>query len=627
MGGVFLVGIAGALGLAGALDRIRVEDGVLKDAAGRARVFHGVNVVYKAPPWHPRIDAFSSNDSLVEEDMAQLAAWGFNVVRLGVMWPGVEPERGSYDRTYLATMRGIVARLAARGIYTIVDFHQDAFSQEYCGEGFPAWVADALEPVATSCDETWLAEFGRLIGQCAPIASYNFTTDPATGFPDTDECLARDFTMYSRAPEVTSSWGKVFANASGVAEALVAYWAVVAETFAGVEGVLGYDLVNEPLNGDFFEDATLLEPGAADRRLLEPLYARMAAAIRARDADAILFFEPTPYPSNIPVLGGVHAAGFAEAPGGNAALSYHIYSCGFAATDCDRNGDVPGVDCDACDAFAEAAGATRSSDARRLGAAAFLTEFGACSGSASCLAEISRVADVADAHLHSWAYWQFKYFRDVTTVSGPAESFYDADGALQDAKVAALRRTYASAVAGAPASMRYGAGGAFRLRYAAAGGLTTEVVLDGAGPRVVSVANATFVSDGARLTVAAGAGAAVDVAVARSSTAPTVGAYSFGDGLVRWTRRNGTAGFSLASNGTGWKGCYVKDDAGATTCALTTDGPAACDALDAHGLLFDYTIELWRAELLGIHAKVATIPASYFGPLLKERVEFEWEDA
>ncbi len=85
MGGVFLVGIAGALGLAGALDRIRVEDGLLKDAAGRARVFHGVNVVYKAPPWHPRIDAFSSNDSLVDEDMAQLAAWGFNVVRLGVM--------------------------------------------------------------------------------------------------------------------------------------------------------------------------------------------------------------------------------------------------------------------------------------------------------------------------------------------------------------------------------------------------------------------------------------------------------------------------------------------------------------------------------------------------------------
>ena len=70
MGGVFLVGIAGALGLAGALDRIRVEDGLLKDAAGRARVFHGVNVVYKAPPWHPRIDAFSSNDSLVDEDMA-----------------------------------------------------------------------------------------------------------------------------------------------------------------------------------------------------------------------------------------------------------------------------------------------------------------------------------------------------------------------------------------------------------------------------------------------------------------------------------------------------------------------------------------------------------------------------
>ena len=64
MGGVFLVGIAGALGLAGALDRIRVEDGLLKDAAGRARVFHGVNVVYKAPPWHPLVTMFSAPLSL-----------------------------------------------------------------------------------------------------------------------------------------------------------------------------------------------------------------------------------------------------------------------------------------------------------------------------------------------------------------------------------------------------------------------------------------------------------------------------------------------------------------------------------------------------------------------------------
>lgn len=56
-------------------------------------------------------------------------------------------------------------------------------------------------------------------------------------------------------------------------------------------------------------------------------------------------------------------------------------------------------------------------------------------GSAACIAEIDRVGDAADSALHSWAYWQFKWFHDITTVSGPIEGFYTAAGDLQTAKV------------------------------------------------------------------------------------------------------------------------------------------------------------------------------------------------
>ena len=626
--------LALAVPVASSLDRIHVDGGYLKDERGRNRLFRGVNAVYKAPPWHPVTDWYDSNTSLAREDMEQLAAWGFNVVRLGVLWPGVEPEPGVYDEAYLATMRAIVEDLAAHGIYTIVDFHQDAFSQMYCGEGVPDWAARLLEPVTTSCDETWLAEFGRLIGQCLPMASYNFTRDPTTGFPATSECLEHDFTLYSRAPEVTSSWGRLFANVGGVRDSLVAYWKKVAEAFAGVESVLGYDLVNEPLNGDFFADGTLLEPGAADRRLLQPLYAQLEEEIRSADAAAILFFEPAPfpdtYPSDIPILGGVHEAGFTEAPN-NSALSYHIYSCGFAATDCDRAGDTPAVACETCDVFAAAAGRTRAADAAALGGAAFLTEFGACSGSEACLAEISRVADVADAHFQSWAYWQFKYFSDITTVSGPAESFYDADGSLQAPKVAALRRTYAAAVAGAPASMRYAAG-AFRLAFEASdAAVATEVVLDGRDV-LVDVVNGSYAVDGTALTVVADSvGAAVDVAVVPAPS-PTSGEFRTDEGdTIAWTRTAGT-GVSLASNATWWKGVYVKADDGATVCSLETQdddrGPKLCDIsqIGAHGLLFDYTVEFWKAKFLGAHVRVGTMPASTLGPLLGLRVDLFWEN-
>ena len=43
----------------------------------------------------------ASNDyakSLTPQDMKQLRTWGLNVLRLGVMWPGVEPVEGQCVR-------------------------------------------------------------------------------------------------------------------------------------------------------------------------------------------------------------------------------------------------------------------------------------------------------------------------------------------------------------------------------------------------------------------------------------------------------------------------------------------------------------------------------------------------
>merc|ERR1711963_1232949 len=127
--------------------------------------------------------------------------------------------------------------------------------------------------------------------------------------------------------------------------------------------------------------------------------------------------------SNVPFVGGVHKMGATAGPAGDdhphQALSYHIYSCGFADTHCDRAGDTHAVDCPVCDKFAVDAVSARSADAKRLGGGVFLTEFGACGESDECVAELNRVLGRAETALHSWAYWQFKYFHDITTVAGP----------------------------------------------------------------------------------------------------------------------------------------------------------------------------------------------------------------
>jgi endoglycosylceramidase len=90
------------------------------DDQGRVRIFHGVNAVYKVPPWIPQTTGFDPQLSLSSEDITNLQKWGFNVVRLGMMWPGVEPVKGQYDTNYLKAMKQLVDDLGAAGIYTLL---------------------------------------------------------------------------------------------------------------------------------------------------------------------------------------------------------------------------------------------------------------------------------------------------------------------------------------------------------------------------------------------------------------------------------------------------------------------------------------------------------------------------
>ena len=86
---------------------------------------------------------------------------------------------------------------------------------------------------------------------------------------------------------------------------------------------------------------------------------------------------------------------------------------------------------------------TRATDAERLGIPYHITEFGACLTEGPCTQEITQVCDVADEFLVGWAYWQFKYYADLTTSAGTgSEGFYESDGSLQHWKVKALTRSY-----------------------------------------------------------------------------------------------------------------------------------------------------------------------------------------
>jgi len=419
---------------------------------GRARLFHGVNAVYKVPPWHPETQAFNTDTSLSAEDIADLAAWGFNVVRLGVMWPGVVPQAGAANATYLATMQQLVADLGAAGIYTIVDCHQDLFSRYFCGEGAPDWATPQHS----------------LLGFPGPVGEPNsIELNPVTGYPNLTQCLEKPFFEYYFSAAVGNAFQELYDNTRGLQDEFAAYWQAVAAAFADSPYVLGYEIINEPWAGDIYKHPkALLEPGYADQNFLFPLYQNIYNAIREVDTEHIVFFESA--------VSDEYPCGFPSGPGGPEAdevqaYSYHVY-CGPT----DANGDpTKPLLCNYTDDYLFD---VKQYDHKRMGLAGFMTEFGALLGTQVGVDSLHYLLGKADHSIQSWAYWQYKSYKDVTTASpSGAESFY-VNGTLDTAKVRALSRTYARATAGVPTVQFFDPVTAiFQLGYDIVSGLASDV--------------------------------------------------------------------------------------------------------------------------------------------------------
>lgn len=422
------------------------------DEHGRVRLFHGVNAVYKIPPWYPQTEGFDPLNSLSELDAANLSQWGFNFVRLGMMWPGVEPAQGQFDAKYLDTMGQIVETLGKYGIYTLLDFHQDIFNRKFCGEGFPDW--------ATPTDAE--LPFPLPVGMPMP-------TNATNGYPDLDSCLQRQFAEYYFSDSVGHAFQGLYDNVNGLQDNLNLFWDQVSSIFNWSQSVIGYELINEPWPGDVLKYPYLvLEPGKADQEHLAPMYKKLHTTIRKNDDQHIIFFEKAL--SDI-----VFPCGFTSGPGGpeyndRQAYSYHVY-CG----DTDSQGNPKNIaECDVVDDFSFQ---LVFRDHKRIGGGGMMTEFGAVAVSQNSVDAIDFLTSLADANLQGWSYWQFKYFQDLTT-SGSGEGFYYPNGTVEVSKLKSLSRTYAPAIAGIPTQMLFDPDTAnFQLNYQANTDITAGTVI------------------------------------------------------------------------------------------------------------------------------------------------------
>lgn len=375
------------------------------DEYGRVRIFHGLNRVQKGYPWYyPQL--------LNEDHLDNLQRWGFNVVRLGMMWSGVEIKPYVVNTTYLDVMEKIVKSLSDRGIYVILDMHQDAIStltgSSY--DGAPLWLVEQFK-------------------QQSPKFPWPFSKPPSNWMLNyvTGECGDAFHSLYN--------------NEAGAVDHVKFFWKTVAKRFGKYDNVLGYELINEPWPGNVVKDPLLFVPGEVGTNILQPFYDKIFSAINDVDNTTMIFYEPVTW--GMILHGDKFGSGFHYVPGGDTqtsrgVLSFHYY-CWFAGT-YDQN-PFPWWLRNLCDKmFFPDVLKSVAKDVGDTGGSLFLTEFGLCQATApkssteyqECLSVLS----TSDSVFLSWTYWD--------------SQFYYPNGSVIDANAMLFSRTYPQAIAGDP---------------------------------------------------------------------------------------------------------------------------------------------------------------------------------
>jgi endoglycosylceramidase len=371
----------------------------LVDPQGRIVLLHGVNAVWKLPPYV----APDTPGGFTAADADFLARNGLDAVRLGVLFSGVMPKQGQIDSSYLDSVDRIVRLLAARHIWVLLDFHQDLYNEMFQGEGFPAW----------------------------SVHDSGLPNDARYGFPGN----------YFLSQALDRTYDNLWADTDHTWTYYRAAWQAVASRWAGDPYLMGYDVFNEPWPGTGWQTCFSLATGCPGfDHTLQRFEDEARAGIRQADPTHLVFFEGNVISNSGP------PSHLGDTPVADSQLgfSWHDY-CGSSAVL-----GSGGPDCATEEQFAFDNAETTD---RRLGAGFLMSEF----GSSDDIADLSRMTALADQHLVGWTYWAYKAWKDPT--GSPAhEGLFtnDADlSTLKQDKADVLIRPHPNAVAGIPLSLHF----------------------------------------------------------------------------------------------------------------------------------------------------------------------------
>ncbi|HEV2014061.1 MAG TPA: cellulase family glycosylhydrolase, partial [Candidatus Dormibacteraeota bacterium] len=174
-------------------------------------------------------------------DLAQMAAFGFNSLRLPLSWSLLEPQRGRFSQTYVDRAAQVVDWARELGIYVIIDMHQNAYSR-YVGPG------QGVDLSANSGAPAWAT-----VTDGIPSGLFLKNQREANG-------------------AVFEAFSNFWYNRSGIQDEYIAAVSFLAKRFKDDSTVAGYSVFNEPQPG------WNLPPGFEDL-LLFPFYRRVIDAV------------------------------------------------------------------------------------------------------------------------------------------------------------------------------------------------------------------------------------------------------------------------------------------------------------------------------------------------------------
>ncbi|MGH9080237.1 MAG: cellulase family glycosylhydrolase [Acidimicrobiales bacterium] len=446
----------------------------LVDQDGRTVLLHGVDLVYKIPPYEVEVNGTGRN-VLTPEEAQRMAQLGFNVVRLGIIWKGLEPgtapindaaictpgaprpsgpdqfDLKTFD-VYIGRLQATVSLLARYGIYSLIDMHQDVYNEVFGGEGAPNWAVctDGIAPKPQRHTDDW---------------SVNYT-----------------------GPGVVQAYGHFWTNdvVGNLQGELDTVWGRIAASFRGNPWVIGYDPFNEPygtgvstqpLSPAFDAELECFYTGRAHPGLdqngqpvtcpADDPEVGLIPRIEAADPTHLVAYE-----GNYSTDSGVpNHIGSMDYP--RLLLNFHDY-CFLHVP----NGPEPpdfGSTCGHLESYVFTQHAQeRANDASSKqpdGPAWLLTEFGATTDAS----DLARITSDANANLVGWIYWQWINYNDPT--GSHSSALWPARKATAS-QLNVLSETYASAVAGTPTAMSFDpATAAFTLQYRSNPRITAPTVI------------------------------------------------------------------------------------------------------------------------------------------------------